>query len=1441
VDTLVTAREADGRIVQSTNTVIVLATGQHYLDTEGQWRESRPEIAAVAEGFVAAQGPTRVRWPAALSLEAEVVIETTDGGRFRAGVLGLSYYDTASGRNVMIAEVRETPGALAGANRLVYADAFDGVRADVVYEVRLAGLAQEVILREQPPGPEMFGLDPATTRLEAVTEFLEAPTPRREARPLRTERDAARRAALADPDFVDERLVFGEWALEAGRAFADGARAAEDEASSPEAGVPVAKRWEVVDGRTILFEQVEWPAVARLLEALPRQANALTVPETLPRRAAVERQLPARDRLYAQGPRPSQLSPRSHGRESAPAADLLAGAPASSVAPGVVLDYELLQSQTNFTFRADTTYHVTGTVNLSGTTTLEGGTVVKFAPQNSTVRINYSGPLVCQTGPYRPAIFTARDDNTVGEVVPGSTGTPSGWYGWFGLYANGAGQSVKLEHLRFNYLHCPVGFSGGTAHAVRHTRIVNAKFGLYAISQTTPVTVANALFHNLGTGGQVFYGGSTPTVVAEHVTIRNAVSLHNGVNLTLRNSLLAGVTTVQTYTGDHTTQLASDAGVFASVGAGANYLAVGSPYRAAGTEAIAATLLGELRAWGTTREPAVWTAAITADTVWEPLVERSAGLPDLGYHYPALDYAVSGVSLNNATLTLTNGVAVAVYGASGLTITEAGKLRGQGAPSLLNRLVRHSAVQEQWLPAWAGGTSGTLLKNDAAGQSSSEVRLRFTECVVPAAGGHFFNGGVRLGRLALTDCELHGGSLNFNAAGTYARVVALTNNVLNRVPFSLGTGADTTLTTYARNNLFRGITTGNLNAASGNAWEWRDNLFDTASLWQYFGGVANSHNAYRNCPRQLTPAGSGNVTVTALSYTADAWGRGWYASTTPSLLNAGSWTAGAAGLYHYTTQTSQAKEQSTQVDIGFHYVAYDPTTGAPADADYDGLACYREDANGNGIVDYGESDPANPVSNPSGTCLDGEYYGQAPSLTLSYYRLDATRDLTNTDPLSPRLSYYPDATANVWFDAQRRAEIGYVGNYGECLADPENPSIETKSDLLTWPPGQEGHRYRTNWLQGGGLVSFDEPLNYGRPPSLPELAWERCMLTGGGAWTMSLTGPTFTGTFTRQADTKQLLFTGGPEWPKPKRSILFQVAAINKSGGLSVQAGGAGYGLGEPDARWQGTDLDPLTTQMLFRHGARVDPQGQVMLQEPKGQRLTVALGITGVPWYQYRITVGMPHTVRMTWSRHPTLTTVPDVQAKFDEGARLLATDDDPRIADADPVVTPGSPQFDAHTYNQDDVPVYMEFIVIKARQSAFPPPFNNAKYQNITDPRDLAYLCVARFANIKVVQSIAGGEGGFVHPDGDRSGMVLVAGGLTGALAAHESGHLASLEHRGYQPPGNPPPPPPNPGDPNDAKALMFSPLTDPGPDSPGNMNEVNRLERAAFYNWHPAFYNQ
>jgi hypothetical protein len=130
----------------------------------------------------------------------------------------------------------------------------------------------------------------------------------------------------------------------------------------------------------------------------------------------------------------------------------------------------------------------------------------------------------------------------------------------------------------------------------------------------------------------------------------------------------------------------------------------------------------------------------------------------------------------------------------------------------------------------------------------------------------------------------------------------------------------------------------------------------------------------------MSPASSGNVTLTALSYTADAWGRGWYASATPSLLNAGSRTASAAGLYHHTTQTSQAKEASTQVDIGFHYATANTSTGQPADTDGEGLPDYFEDANGDGVVQATETNPASVDTDGDGISDAAEVaYGLNPS------------------------------------------------------------------------------------------------------------------------------------------------------------------------------------------------------------------------------------------------------------------------------------------------------------------------------------------------------------------------------------------------------------------------------------------------------------------------------
>src|SRR5205823_1593079 len=73
-----------------------------------------------------------------------------------------------------------------------------------------------------------------------------------------------------------------------------------------------------------------------------------------------------------------------------------------------------------------------------------------------------------------------------------------------------------------------------------------------------------------------------------------------------------------------------------------------------------------------------------------------------------------------------------------------------------------------------------------------------------------------------------------------------------------------------------------------------------------------------------------------------------------TLINAGSRSAPAASLYHFTTQTNQTKEATSTVDIGFHYLSLNGANQA-MDSDQDGLPDYVEDANGDGTFNSGET------------------------------------------------------------------------------------------------------------------------------------------------------------------------------------------------------------------------------------------------------------------------------------------------------------------------------------------------------------------------------------------------------------------------------------------------------------------------------------------------------
>src|SRR5439155_1697713 len=87
---------------------------------------------------------------------------------------------------------------------------------------------------------------------------------------------------------------------------------------------------------------------------------------------------------------------------------------------GLVIDYVSVftWSVTDYQFKSDSTYYISGTLTAGGITVLEPA-VIKFTNYNysapAQIKITGSGAkLNCRTSAYRPAIFSSKDDNSVG-------------------------------------------------------------------------------------------------------------------------------------------------------------------------------------------------------------------------------------------------------------------------------------------------------------------------------------------------------------------------------------------------------------------------------------------------------------------------------------------------------------------------------------------------------------------------------------------------------------------------------------------------------------------------------------------------------------------------------------------------------------------------------------------------------------------------------------------------------------------------------------------------------------------------------------------------------------------------------------------------------------------------------------------------------------------
>lgn len=936
-----------GELLPQVHQYTELATGMHYKNPQtGEWVESNEQIEIRPNGGAqAVHGQHQVYFPADI-YDGVIEVVTSDGKHLKSRPLGISYDDGKS--SVLIAELQHSIGQLlASGNQVIYTNAFTDFNADLVCTYKKSGFECDLILREQPTTPELFGLKTSQSQIQLLTEFFDAPEPEQLATPTAFALvSQSVSMGVSAQDLPDASLKFGAMTMVRGKAFA---LDEETRAGHPTVGIPVSKTWAKIENRTVLVESVPLAKVEAQMPNLPKrqqpfaQANNVgsvryrvsNSPLLPPARIA---SVGTKVQRFAQGKSPDTK--------------------------GFVLDYNLVNpSLTDFTFKGGATYLVTGLISLSGTTTIEGGCVIKFVQTNSCF-LQVAGAVNCATSPYRPAVFTSVDDNTVGETISGSSGNPvidsANWYlyMWTGTF------QINLHDLRFAYCYVGIAKVNEPGVDMRDIQFVHTAWPVYLFSFVTNAsqsTLRNVLMTDV-TGAAISLGNIDLDI--ENLTVDRCAQLgyHDyTANLHFTNSLIVGVLSMgdTPYTTNNSAVLSTNTGVFQTVGAGSYYLANNSIYRDVGTTNINTALLADIRQ-KTTYPPVLYTnVTVSTNTVLNLQVQRDIDMPDIGYHYDPIDYLVDSFMITNATITVFPGTAVASYGDSGLVPSAGSTLSSIGTVLAPIWYTKHFCVQEE--PMIRGVSPNSSVIVNPYHLSAPPVGLyRFSKFSTVGSMGYLLYHSQNTwsySNLLVEDCEFWGGLNDFS--GYNNANANFKNNLFARSVVAATASGMTNDSLVFSNNLFwNGVFTA-LPFSNSNSWIFFNNSFDHSTNNVAFASpnFVNGYNAYigdTNVTKRLMPIGTHDILVaTNVAYQSGPLG-GFYLSATSPLINSGSVTADLASLYHYTTTTNQLKETNSTVDIGYHYVALD-ALGNPIDTDGDGIPDYLEDANGNGLVDGSES------------------------------------------------------------------------------------------------------------------------------------------------------------------------------------------------------------------------------------------------------------------------------------------------------------------------------------------------------------------------------------------------------------------------------------------------------------------------------------------------------
>lgn len=937
----------DGETFTATNHYIELANGGNYFDQAGgKWLKSRAEFEITADGAVAKTTSHKVQLKSDLWQTGAITVTTPDGKILSSTPICLEFSD--GDKAVRIGQVKSSIGQLVASNVVIYPDCFSNLKADLRVVLSASGVEVDVVLKEQLPfTPEDFQLDPSKTRLNVLTEFFNPPNPLIR----QSVKNGGPNQSISPPDIT---LQFGKMVMAHGQAFLTENELVPESRKTNHLhfeSVPVSKSWEKIAERDILIESSPWSKIRHKTKELPPssaqpQLPGSGAPSTLDVGSVKNRRLPTLATI---------------GRASSNKM-LVAKGPAKAAVPGLVLDYTLLYSQEGYEFLANETYYVSEPVSVEGDPVVfHGGTVIKYA-EGASIEVG-GDSVTMKTQPYLPITFTSMNDDSVGEVIAGSTGVPDN-----DRFANPAlatyDGAVGFRDVRIAYAQQGISFDGRYAPNGEHL-LRNAQF--FRCSNPVYVSYGTLKAQNIlacESGDYVLFDGYEFNVEGWHLTMDGGYILaldsaeENPGTFAAFNSIF----NVGEVCMPNNIVASSWGGSFQQVGFGGRYLG-NDAYRDCGTfwdyegTAVMPTDLWAEFQKKTTFPPTCLTGDIynqinSSTITLGKQVACDHGFPDLGYHYDPVDWLATNLIVHQGvTLILTNGATMAIgFGSasSGITLQSNAKLISEGSPTNLNHIVWCQGVQE--LPVVRPVSASSFGQTG----SSSKVRARFTEFPMLTGAAHFDIENSYNPTFEFQDCQFAGGSMK--ARGALG--LGFTNCLAESLKIDLIPGS-AIINSLFRNSLFVGGEVALNNNNANSTFTVRNCLLDHVNnITTTTYPISSSYNAYI----QTTPFPNtlGSQILSGMSYCAGPLGKYYLPELLDGLPNPlfsqdQSRTPASDGLYHYTSTTDQDEEGSTFLDTGFHYIVVNSTTLALKDSDSDGLPDYIEDANGNGVKDTSET------------------------------------------------------------------------------------------------------------------------------------------------------------------------------------------------------------------------------------------------------------------------------------------------------------------------------------------------------------------------------------------------------------------------------------------------------------------------------------------------------